>query len=156
MSSALIARRVRSGLKNGWNFSHILGGSVSSVSRPQIARVGAIVSIFRDLQDWHSFAPLQSQNFSEKSSSFFVRMNKIFNSFIQFCDFSVKIVIFRWNFDEILPGFRDMLQILAKIADILLKSADFFRKFREFFDISEVVHSVRMKNSIQSLVNRED
>ena len=44
-----------------------------------------------------------------------------------------------------------MLQILAKIADILLKSADFFRKFREFFDISEVVHSVRMKNSIQSL-----
>ena len=64
----------------------------------------------------------------------------------------MKNAIFRWNFDEILPGFRDMLQILAKIADILLKSADFFRKFAEFFDISEVVHSVRMKNSIQSLI----
>ena len=40
---------------------------------------------------------------------------------------------------------------MTKITNILLKSADSFRKFAEIFDISEVVDSVRMKNSIQSL-----
>ena len=35
-----------------------LEGSFSAVSRPPIARVGAFFSIFRDLQNFHAFAPL--------------------------------------------------------------------------------------------------
>ena len=38
-----------------------LKGSFSSVSTATIARVGSFFSIFRDLQDLHSFAPLESQ-----------------------------------------------------------------------------------------------
>ena len=43
--------------------------SFSSVSTPPIARVGALFSIFRDLQDFHAFAPLESQveNYLEKN-----------------------------------------------------------------------------------------
>ena len=44
---------------------HTLDGSFSSVSRPPIARVGAFFTVFRDLQDCHSFAPLRIQNFSK-------------------------------------------------------------------------------------------
>jgi len=51
-----------------------LGGSFSSVWTAPIARVGAFFSIFRDLQDSHSFAPLQSQFFSKKAASKFWRM----------------------------------------------------------------------------------
>ena len=40
--------------------------SFSSVSTPPIARVGAFFSIFRDLQDFHAFAPLRAQNFGKK------------------------------------------------------------------------------------------
>ena len=49
-------------------------GSLSAVSTPQIARVGAFFSIFRDLQDLHSFAPLRIQIFCKFSSNFFVTL----------------------------------------------------------------------------------
>ena len=42
-------------------FIETLEGSFSSVSTPLMTRVGAFFSIFRDLQDLHSFAPLQIQ-----------------------------------------------------------------------------------------------
>ena len=47
-----------------------LGGSFSSVWTATIARVGAFFSIFRDLQDLHSFVPLQTQKFSKILASF--------------------------------------------------------------------------------------
>ena len=49
------------------HFIETLEGSFSAVSKPLIARNGAFCSIkfFRDLQDLHSFAPLQSQKFSK-------------------------------------------------------------------------------------------
>ena len=37
----------------------------SAVSTATIARIGAFFSFFRDLQDQHTFVPLQAQNFSE-------------------------------------------------------------------------------------------
>jgi hypothetical protein len=40
-------------------------GPFSAVSTATIARVGAFFRIFRDLQDVHSFAPLQNQNFGK-------------------------------------------------------------------------------------------
>ena len=42
-----------------------LGGSFSSVWTATIARVGAFFSIFRDLQDSHSFAPLRNSKFAD-------------------------------------------------------------------------------------------
>ena len=51
-----------------------LQSSFSAVSTPQTARVSAFFSIFGDLQDSHSFAPLQSQFFSKKAASKFWRM----------------------------------------------------------------------------------
>ena len=47
-----------------------LDGSFSALWTATIARVGAFFGIFRDLQDYHSFAPLRSQNCSKKSSNF--------------------------------------------------------------------------------------
>ena len=80
-------------------------GPFSSVWTATIARVGAFFRIFRDLQDLHSFAPLRIQKFSENSSNLFM----IFcANFAIFCYFSVKIVVFRTDFDEFLAEFDEM------------------------------------------------
>ena len=49
---------------NSWKF---LVGSFSAVSKRHFARKYAFDNIFQALQDLHASAPLQSQNFSEKS-----------------------------------------------------------------------------------------
>ena len=41
------------------------GQNKPAVFFPQRGRIGSFFSIFRDLQDLHTFAPLQTQNFSE-------------------------------------------------------------------------------------------
>ena len=49
-------------------FRETFGSSFSAVSTPLIARVGSFFSIFRDLQDFQSFAPLETQNNCKMSS----------------------------------------------------------------------------------------
>ena len=49
-------------------FSPTCKGSFSAVSKPIFATKYSFCSIFRDLQDYHSFAPLQIQYFSNFSS----------------------------------------------------------------------------------------
>ena len=48
-------------------FCKFWAGSFSAVSKRNFARKYAFDSIFQALQDLHTFAPLQSQNFSKKS-----------------------------------------------------------------------------------------
>ena len=75
-----------------------LEGSFSSVSKPIFATKYSFFSILRDLQDLHTFAPLQTQNLRKNSSNFF-RM---------FAQISAKILIFRQfssNFAQILMIF---------------------------------------------------
>ena len=48
-------------------FCNFLVGSFSAVSKRKFARKYAFYSIFQALQDLHTFAPLQSQNFRKKS-----------------------------------------------------------------------------------------
>ena len=48
-------------------FCKFLAGSFSAVRKRNFARKYAFDSIFQALQDVHTFAPLQSQNFSKKS-----------------------------------------------------------------------------------------
>ena len=52
-------------------FLQTLRGSFSAVSTPIFASKYSLESSWRDLQDLHTFAPLRSQNFSQKSSTFF-------------------------------------------------------------------------------------
>ena len=49
------------------NFCKFLAGSFSAVSKRNFARKYAFDSIFQALQDLHTFAPLQPQNFRKKS-----------------------------------------------------------------------------------------
>ena len=48
-----------------------LEGSFSAVSTPNFATKASFFSIFRDLQDLQSFAPLRSQNCNKNLSNFF-------------------------------------------------------------------------------------
>ena len=48
-------------------FCKFLAGSFSVVSKRNFARKYAFDGIFQALQDLHTLAPLQSQNFSKKS-----------------------------------------------------------------------------------------
>ena len=49
------------------NVCNFLAGSFSAVSKRNFARNYAFDSSFQALQDFHTFAPLQSQDFSKKS-----------------------------------------------------------------------------------------
>ena len=83
-----------------WIFLQTLRGSVSAVSTPIFASNYLLESSWRDLQDLHTFTPLGSQNFSQKSSTFFREwiMNLRFFSFLKrfvsnfafFCEFLMK------------------------------------------------------------------
>ena len=84
---------------NFWLFFwQILRGSFSAVSTATIATKYSFCSIFRDLQDFHTFAPLRFQNFSKNRQTFWrneKKRNFIFIAFFdEIWDFSVKI---RWN-----------------------------------------------------------
>ena len=80
-----------------------LEGSFSAVSRPPIARVGAFFTIFRDLQDFHPFAPLRIQNFNKnlpKNFHIFCR------NFANFAKFRSNCAFFQRNFAGISPKFH--------------------------------------------------
>ena len=53
-------------------FLQTLGGPFSAVSTATIATKYSFFQDFRDLQDFHTFAPLRSQIFSKKSRHNFV------------------------------------------------------------------------------------
>ena len=57
--------------KNELNHLYTLRRSFSSVSKPMFAIKYSFFSIFRNLQDLHTFAPLRIQNFSKSSSNIF-------------------------------------------------------------------------------------
>ena len=77
--------------------------SFSSVSTPPIARVGAFFSIFRDLQDFHAFAPLRAQNFGKKLPYFLLISTEKSQKFAKFRS---KFGKFSRNFAGISRKFR--------------------------------------------------
>ena len=91
----------------------ILGGSFSAVWTPLIARVGAFFSMFRDLQDFHSFAPLHIQKFNNMSLFF----SRCFHLFFKMCIFLLKFVVFQTDFDE---NFRE--EEVTKFGEIFRNS----------------------------------
>ena len=114
--------------------------SFSSVSTPPIARVGAFFSIFRDLQDFHSFAPLRIQNFSKKRASFF----HIFTEISQILTkFRSKFIEFQRNFAGISPKFHRTNSEFRRVPEINSK----FPIVRVFPTSRQAMHMVsrRMK-----------
>ena len=71
---------VERGLAKLANFCKFLAGSFSAVSKRNFARKYAFDSICQALQDLHTFAPLQTQNFSKKNrfekSAIFVKIQQ--------------------------------------------------------------------------------
>ena len=94
-----------------------LEGSFSSVSKPIFATKYSFFSILRDLQDLHTFAPLQTQNLRKSSSNFF-RM---------FARISAKILIFRQFSTK-----KNFAPILMKFSRNFAKYLRNFLKFRKF------------------------
>ena len=88
-------------------------GSFSAVSTATIASKDAFFCIFRDLQDLHSFAPLQSQILQIFRK--FFREN--FRIFSDFC----KILL---NFCEISAKINKILTQICKISDIRMVQKD--------------------------------
>ena len=95
----------------GW-YRQTLDGSFSSVSRPIFASKYSFFSIFRDLQDLHTFAPLQIQNFSKFSSTFFSR---IFQEILEFLSLESEIRNFSDWILRIFVGISRNLSEFSKI-----------------------------------------
>ena len=86
-------------------------GSLSAGSTAKIATKYSFFQVFRDLQDFHTFAPLRSQKFSEKPSKFLLEFFRFFRVF------RWKFAIFLQKFDEILPEFRRNVEEMTKKVD---------------------------------------
>ena len=124
-----------------WNETlQILRVSFSAVWTATIATKYSFCSIFRDLQDSHTFAPLRSKKFSKKSSKFLAEWSESFISFHS--RFSIEFAIFRRNFDEILPEFHRNDQEKTKCLEILKKMREKFGKWpqnaRNFRNLCEI------------------
>ena len=90
-------------------FAHQLVCETQTISLRLLRIKGAFFSIFRDLQDYHTFAPLRPQNFSKCSLKNYQNFAKLFCKFSwNFCKFQSKSIIFRVDFDEILSEFQEI------------------------------------------------
>ena len=94
------------------NHPQTLRGSFSAVSTATIATKYSFFQVFRDLQDYYTFASLRSQKFSEKPSNFCWKFFVFFAFFDEICDFSAK---FWWNFarekrEKICRNFTEMFR----------------------------------------------
>ena len=93
-------------------FRQTLGGPFSAVSTATIATKYSFFQDFRDLQDFHTFAPLRSQNFSKKVVtilSFLNKLNNLFNS--NFMKNALKLVFF---FEILMKFCRNFTNIFRK------------------------------------------
>ena len=87
-NEAFVVRRA----EHGWEYlgdlctesGQTLQGSFSAVSTPIFATKYSFFSIFRDLRDLQSFAPLRSQNFNKKSSNFLTFFTEFSANFARF------------------------------------------------------------------------
>ena len=82
--------------------------SWASVSKPNVASKYSFCSIFRDLQDWNSFAPLQTQIFGQKSWKRFAKLNIELNQ--NLIQIFIKTAISQPSVDEMLSEFRQCAQ----------------------------------------------
>ena len=110
-----------------------LEGSFSAVSKQNFATKYSFFSIFRDLQDFQSFAPIEAEIFRknlQKISHFF------FPKFCKNRDFSTLFIEFCTDSDENFSEFRRILKEMLRVLDIsefLMKSSRISRILTENF-----------------------
>ena len=93
--------------------------------------------IFRDLQDFHTFAPPKFQ-ISAKNRQTFLRN---LNHFISFHSrFSIDFAIFRRKFYEILPEFRRSFKEMTEVSRYFEKKFEKILKMLEISGIYENFH----------------
>ena len=130
-----------------------LEGSFSAVSTATIATKYSFFQDFRDLQDFHTFAPLRSQNFSKKVVtilSFLNKLNNLFNS--NFMKNAWKLVFFFEILMKFCRNFTNIFrkcQNLRRIAENSEKIAKIWSKSRNRWDYS----IVEMNYSVVSLID---
>ena len=110
-------------------------------------------TIFRDLQDLQSFAPLESSYGKNRSDR---KIRKMYSKlFIQNLHFQIERAIFRQNFDEILSEFHEHAP-KVKNFQFLEKKDPIFRKIRENFGnvqiIQKIIQKIIQNYSVVSLV----
>ena len=136
---------LRRRMKNEWNHPQTLRGSFSAVWTATIATKYSFCSIFRDLQDSHTFAPLRSQNFSEKPSKLlpewkwnfiFIRVFRWILRF--FCENLMKICR---NFAEMFGKWQTVPRFCEKKTRQIWKNATNFRNWWEISFFISFFHS---------------
>ena len=105
-----------------------LESSLAAVSTPIFATKASFFSIFRELHDLHTFAPLQSQNFQNFAQHFGENFEIFKSSFAKFCWYVLKSVIFRREFHGFLPEFRRISAVLMKLT---LQCSEFQNSLRK-------------------------
>ena len=114
----------------GWLAGQTLEGSFSSVSKPIFASKYSFFCIFRDLQDFHTFAPFQTQILQ-----IFAPFRKILWIFAKFLEFLLNFAIFRRKFHRILSELRQILynyQNFMYFAEKMRKSYEILQKIANF------------------------
>ena len=127
-------------------------GSFSAVSTPIFASKLSLESSRRDLHNALLRTVLQSQNFSQKSSIFFSRLNIEFPFFRRILHSK-----FLRIFDEFFPrrflsGFRDKFQKRVTCVACSIKFAKTNQKVAENFEICEKLFTIIQNYSLVSLI----
>ena len=117
---------------------HFSDGSFSAVSKPIFATKYSFCSIFRDLQDSQTFAPLQIQNLQNFCNFVLEKFGK-FSRFLQIFLKSAEISSFSLRISRKFVGIpgnprklteiRKLLRKFAKFCEIRLDFANFGMKF---------------------------
>ena len=122
-------------------FSQTSRGSFSAVSTPIFASKYSLESSRRDLHNALLCTILQSQNFSQKSSTCFrdwiieKNFRFVFNFFVEFCIFSANCW---WIFIRIsrqIPENSDVCRFFNQICENTLENYRNFRKFWKYYSI---------------------
>ena len=111
---------------NFYRFSPTCKGSFSSVSKPIFATKYSFCSIFRDLEHWHSFAPLKTENISKK-------MPNVFELFVKFLTKFRNFWIRSGGFSRVCPLPKKRVQKNANLVNLekccKMANASFLAKF---------------------------
>ena len=120
-------------LRGGGVIFCYLSISFSAVSRPNFTSKYSFFSIFQDLQDPHTFAPLHIQNL-RIFFEIFVKKWWIFEIFAKFLWNLLKSAFFRRNFNGFLSELREMLNKFQKCRKKMQKFAKLHEKWWNFAD----------------------
>ena len=135
---------------NGRYIPQTLEGSFSAVSTPIFTSKYSFCSVFRDLQDYHTFAPLEAQNLRKFLSNVFIFLLKFQQKSRFFSNFRRILHQFQWKFFRIS---MNNLEHVDKSSDFWI-SDEFWQNFLNSERISTRI--LMFKSSIGSVPRRSN